>query len=137
MRERIEGFYKRNRRLVGVVAFGILLYEFLENFEAILVGALSVLALLKPVFLGIGLAFVANMPMRFLENRIFKKWKAHKIKRPVCLLLAVLFILAIVALLIFVLIPMLVQSVKILLENLDDYVTAFNDWGDGVWKRLN
>lgn len=137
MRERIEGFYKRNRRLVGVVAFGILLYEFLENFEAILVGALSVLALLKPVFLGIGLAFVANMPMRFLENRIFKKWKAHKIKRPVCLLLAVLFILAIVALLIFVLIPMLVQSVKILLENFDDYVTAFNDWGDGVWKRLN
>ncbi len=137
MREQIEGFYKRNRRLIGVVAFGILFYELLENFEAIWKGALSVLALLKPVFIGIGLAFVANMPMRFLENRVFKKWKAHKIKRPVCLLLAMLFIVSIIALLIFVLLPMLVQSIKLLVENLDEYVTALTNWGDGVWKRLN
>lgn len=137
MREQIEGFYKRNRRLIGVVAFGILFYELLENFEAIWKGALSVLAFLRPVFIGIGLAFVANMPMRFLENRVFKKWKAHKIKRPVCLLLAMLFIVSIIALLIFVLLPMLVQSIKLLVENLDEYVAALTKWGDGVWKRLN
>ena len=137
MREQIEGFYKRNRRLIGVVAFGILFYELLENFEAIWKGALSVLAFLRPVFIGIGLAFVANMPMRFLENRVFKKWKVHKIKRPVCLLLAMLFIVSIIALLIFVLLPMLVQSIKLLVENLDEYVAALTKWGDGVWKRLN
>ena len=137
MREQIEGFYKRNRRLIGVVAFGILFYELLENFEAIWKGALSVLAFLRPVFIGIGLAFVANMPMRFLENRVFKKWKAYKIKRPVCLLLAMLFIVSIIALLIFVLLPMLVQSIKLLVENLDEYVAALTNWGDGVWKRLN
>lgn len=137
MRERIEGFYKRNRRLIGVVAFGILLYEALENFPALWGAAVSVLAFLKPVFFGIGLAFVVNMPMRFLENRIFKKWKACKIKRAVCLLLSMLFILSIVGLLIFVLIPMLAQSVRLLVENLDEYVAELSAWADGVWKKLN
>ncbi|MCE5234930.1 MAG: AI-2E family transporter [Clostridiaceae bacterium] len=137
MKERIEGFYKRNRRLIGVVAFGILLYEALENFPALWGAAVSVLAFLKPVFFGIGLAFVANMPMRFLESRVFKKWKASKLKRVVCLLLSMLFILSIVGLLIFVLIPMLAQSVRLLVENLDEYVAELSAWADGVWQRLN
>ncbi|HWS28687.1 MAG TPA: AI-2E family transporter [Clostridia bacterium] len=137
MKEKIGVFYKRNKRLIGVVAFGILLYEFLENFSAIWESAAFVLGLIKPVFIGIGIAFIANMPMRFLENRVFKKWKAQKIKRPVCMLLAVLFILSIVVVLIFVIIPMLVQSVRLLAENLDEYMAALSSWADGVWHTLN
>lgn len=137
MREKIGVFYRRNKRLIGVVAFGVLLYEFLENFSVIWEGAAFVLGLMKPVFIGIMIAFIANMPMRFLENRVFKKWKTHKIKRPVCMLLAVLFILSIVTVLIFVLIPMLVQSVRLLAENLDDYIAALSSWADGVWHKLN
>ncbi len=137
LKEKIEVFYRRNKRLIGVVAFGILLYEFLENFSAIFEGAASVLGLLKPVFIGIGIAFITNMPMRFLENRVFKKWKTHSIKRFVCMLLSVLFILSIVTVLIFVLIPMLVQSVRLLAENLDEYIAALTSWADGVWHKLN
>ncbi len=137
MKEKIGVFYKRNKRLIGVVAFGILLYEFLENFSAIWESAAFVLGLIKPVFIGIGIAFIANMPMRFLENRVLKKWKAQKIKRPVCMLLAVLFILSIVVVLIFVIIPMLVQSVRLLAENLDEYMAALSSWADGAWHTLN
>ena len=137
MKEKIEVFYRRNKRLIGVVAFGILLYEFIENFSAIWEGAGVVLGLLKPVFIGIGIAFITNMPMRFLENRVLKKWKAHKIKRFVCMMLSVLFILSIVTVLIFVLIPMLAQSVRLLAENLDEYIAALTSWADGVWQKLN
>ncbi len=137
MKERFEVFCKRNKHLLGVVAFGILLYEFLENFEAIWGWLTSAAGFLRPVFIGIGIAFVANMPMRFLENRVFKKWKTHRIKRPLCLFLSLLFLLSIIALLIFVLIPMLVQSVRVLAENFDDYASALSQWADSTWKTLN
>ena len=137
MRERFKIFYKRNRRLVGVVAFGILLYEFLENFSTIWSAFAAVMGFLRPVFIGVGLAFVANMPMRFLENRVFKKWKPCKLKRTVSMTLAVLFLLSLVAVLLFGLLPMLVQSVRVLMENFDRYNTDLTLWADGVWQRLD
>ena len=50
-----------------------------------------------PFLLGAAMAFILNVPMSFMEKRLFSKTKgkAKKLKRPICLVLAILFVVAI------------------------------------------
>ena len=97
--DKLAIIWRSARRPISVVAFGILLYELLEHFPAVMKSVKGFFALLTPVFIAIAIAFLANMPMRFLENRVFKKWDKKKLglKRGLCLTLAMLFVFAVIA----------------------------------------
>ena len=77
------------------------------------------------------------MPMRFLENRLFAKWRASKLKRVMCVVMAVLLVLSIITVLIVIVGPKLVDSIKSLAENYDSYSKSLIKWGNDVWERLN
>lgn len=66
---RLSVIWRAARRPVAVIAFGVLLYEFLENFDAVMAALKGFFSLLTPVFLAIAISFLANMPMRFLEKQ--------------------------------------------------------------------
>ena len=92
--------------------------------------------MLKPVFIGIAFAFITNMPMRFLENRVFKKWNICSLKRAVCQSIAIVFILVIVAAVLFLIIPRIAGSVVTLANGMDGYVESLTAWGSELWDKL-
>ena len=127
------------KRPLLIVVVGVLLYEFLENFNPVMKALGSVLGVLKPVFIGVAIAFIANMPLRFLETRVFRKWnkKRMNIKRGLCLCLSLLFVLAIISLVFLLIIPKMAESITSLAEGFDSYVASFTAWADGLWNRVN
>ena len=128
----------RSARVPLVVALvTVLVYEIFENMHDVSAAVGTFFSVLKPVFIGIAFAFIANMPMRFLETRVFKRWKICSLKRAVCQLLAMLFILLIVAAMLFLIIPRIAGSVVALANGMDGYIESLTAWGSGLWDRLN
>lgn len=128
----------RSARVPLVVALvTVLVYEIFENLHDVSSVVGMFFSVLKPVFIGIAFAFIANMPMRFLETRVFKRWKICSLKRAVCQLLAMLFILLIVAAMLFLIIPRIAGSVVALANGMDGYIESLTAWGSDLWDRLN
>ena len=128
----------RSARVPLVVALvTVLVYEIFENMHDVSAAVGTFFSVLKPVFIGIAFAFIANMPMRFLETRVFKRWKICSLKRAVCQLLAMLFILLVVAAMLFLIIPRIAGSVVALANGMDGYIESLTAWGSDLWDRLN
>lgn len=63
---------------------------------------------MKPFIYGGVIAFILNIPLRFIENRIFKKWTgkvAEKLKRPIGIVLSILFVVLILNIVIMTVAP--------------------------------
>ena len=74
-----------------------------------------------PLFIGYIIAYAINILMSFYERKLFEKAKSNKLKkakRPVCLLLAIVTMLAIIALVIGLIVPQLVSCVRLIIDML-------------------
>lgn len=136
-RPNMEGLWKSTRRSLFIVAFGIILYELLENLTAVRSALSGFVSIITPIFIGIAIAFIANMPMHFLETKVFRRWKTCGLKRGVCLALAIIFVFSIIALLVLIVGPQLVESVKTLAEDFSEYARSLTAWATNLWESLN
>ena len=88
-----------------------------------------------PLLLGGALAYVLNLIMRSYEKRFFPRStnpKVAKVRRPVCLLLAVLSLLAIITVVVWLILPELVQCVELLISQLPGAIESVIAWLDTV-----
>lgn len=111
---------KENKRILGFIAFGVILYAALMNISDVANGLQTLTALLLPVFVGLILAFVINVPMKAFEKlytKIFgkrlKKRSDGKVRglHGISLLSTFICIILIFILISTMLIPELVSSV--------------------------
>ena len=98
------------KQLRFLVAFAILLYLGIEHFDVVVSAVGTILSLIFPFILGGCIAFILNVPMRAIERGIIEKiapgsGRFQKFKRPISLLLALLFVIGIVFVVIFVVAP--------------------------------
>lgn len=104
---------------VGVSIF--LLYLGIHYWESLAHTLGLVLSAAFPLVLGGVIAYVINIPMRFYEQHYFPKSrkKAAVIsRRPVCMLLAYVTVLAVMALIIWLILPQLAECVRVILAEL-------------------
>lgn len=99
------------KKLMFLITFAVLLFVGVQRLDVVL-GAIGFLwGILFPFVLGGAIAFILNVPMAAIEKRLFseKDKPGHKVQqklaRPVSLVLAVAFVLAVVALVVFVVVP--------------------------------
>ena len=88
-----------------------------------------------PLLLGGALAYVLNLIMRSYEKRFFPRStnpKVAKVRRPVCLLLAILSLLAIITVVVWLILPELVQCVELLIAQLPGAIESVLSWLDTV-----
>jgi len=119
-----KGFFsKQVLSNLTVVAFGILLYLALANFDAVSAAVGNFVSVLSPFIAGITIAYLLNMPMSFLEEKVFKRFRKKSI-----LAITVTYVLAIfiLTLLMGMLIPQLIESISTLLSNIQSYFNNFN-----------
>lgn len=123
-------FSKSNVRITaGLIAFGVLLYSGLQHFSYIMGFLQALVALLLPFLVGAGIAFILNVPMRFLERRLFsdaliaRRPLLRKLRRPVALLLTFILVLAVLFFVTFMIAPEIGRTVESLAASLPAFAS--------------
>lgn len=105
---------KKIKQIVQLMVLASILI-LIVMYRDILINALVLFVeIMKPFIYGGIIAFVLNIPMNFFENRILKKWTgkvADKIKRPLSIILSMLFVVLILLVVISAVIPRLAATV--------------------------
>ena len=121
---------KFDKKMIRRVLWGILgiiiAYWLLHEPERASAIANSVINVLAPFVIGGVLAFILNVPMRAIEGKL--QWiKRSFLRRVVALVLTMLCALLILALVVGLLIPELIESVKALGPKLEAAYYSFSD----------
>lgn len=127
---------------MAIVFSAIILYTALQNLKSVSSALRSAASLLSPIFIGIALAFIVNIPMRLLEAHAFapivKKYPAaQKARRPVCLILSILIIIGILALVIGLIVPEFVGTVIGIAQSLPSQVNSLVSRADELLLRFD
>lgn len=123
---------KNSRKILGFIAFGILLFIGLEHIGTVAQAGVWVLRLFYPFLLGACIAFILNVPMRLLEEKAFrglagkKAWE--KVRRPVCLVLSMVIVIAVIWLVLVLVIPELIRTFTILSGNIPTFFNEVQNW---------
>ena len=86
-----------------------------------------------PFILGGAIAFLTNVPMSFLEKKIFGRVKKEnktvgKLARPISLLLTVVLVVGVISLVMFGVIPQLTQTMGNLMTSISDFIPQMQNW---------
>ncbi len=123
-------FNKGNMKKISLlIAFAIAFYMLVKNLYLVPSFFGAVLNIVGPVLAGFAVAFVVNVLMLQIENRLFaplnrrfkKRWP--KARRGLSILLSFLLILGLIALLLFFVIPQLAFTITNLTASIPNFVT--------------
>lgn len=117
-----------------VAAFAIMFYLALNNLDRLGGIVSSFLGLITPFIIGLVIAFILNSPLTFFEKRVFSGLAAHKdprmhrLVRPLALLCTYAAVLAGVTLLLWFVVPQLVESISKLSNSIPGFLYSLQNW---------
>ncbi len=120
---------KTAKWFIGVATACILIFLGIQNIDAV-AGALSwCIGLVTPLLIGIAIAVILNVPMRFFETRFWgntKKPLLQKLRRPLSFLLALIIILAVFVGVVWLVIPELFNALNVISQGVMGFVNELN-----------
>lgn len=128
----VRNFCLNRENLIKGALFFMLLVLIVKKSEIILGGIQTVLSVLKPVFIGMVIAFILNTIMVRLEKIYFPKSTNKFVirsRRPVCLAMSVLLVLIVLVIVLLLIVPQLIETGKLIGEKfpaLFEYVGKFS-----------
>lgn len=130
---------KLTKWIIGIAAACIVIYLGLQNMGTV-AGALSwCIGLIRPLVLGVAIAVILNVPMRSMELHLWKKTKKpflQRLRRPISFLLALVFIIAVLVGVIWLVIPELADAVKVIVNGVVDLVNKLNSMSEAELAEL-
>lgn len=122
------------KRIRGLIVFTIAILVGLWNFDVVLKALGFVWGIVFPFVLGGAIAFIINVPMSFLERKIFGERKeergkaAKKLARPLSLILTLALVIGAVVLIMFGLVPQLGETFASLGGNIAAFIPQLREW---------
>ena len=120
----------KNRKLL-IVALLLVVVLFWSRISE----ALSFLTgILKPFILGGALAFILNLPLSFLEKKVFRnlKGRGEKFKRPLSIFLSLVFVLLLILILLLTVVPEVISAFESIISSIPSLVTRVESWSNDV-----
>ena len=77
-----------------------------------------VISIFSYLIIGAVIAFILNAYTDVLESKVFKKLKKYKVKRTLSIVIAYITLFLIVALILFALVPTLIDTLKVFADNI-------------------
>lgn len=112
-----------------IITVAIILYHIFNNLSGFLTKAAEFYrGALQPVVTAFFIAYVMNLPMRFIERILAKKIKKKGLCRGLSVVLTIIFFLLIMVLLLRFAVPQLTESINRLTQNIDGYISAVRIW---------
>lgn len=126
------------RNLLGVIIISLLAVWILFRTGSFLGAVGTVVAVITPFMIGGCIAFVMNEMLKITEkgwNRITKD--SSKGRRPVCLFISFIAVLAAISVVILIIIPELKKTAMLFIESMPAYVDQLKIWNDEFFGFLN
>ncbi len=123
--------WNENKKVYKIMFVAAAILLFVLYLPAVSDVAATVLNIASPLFTGIAIAYILNIPLTKFEKIYFPKAKNKFIngsRRGVCLLLSILLILGIVILVIAVVIPEITRAFSVALEELPVLISSIESW---------
>lgn len=125
---------KTMKKLLLLIAFGVALFLGLQNISAVAAVCRSILQLFMPLLIGFCVAFILNVLLRLVEERLFAPlnrkngpvWR--RVRRPAGIFLTFGIIFGILFILIFMIVPELKRAFSLLVANLPQYAEQGKAW---------
>ncbi len=133
---------KNVKTILGIITFGILLFSATQHLSAVGTFLGGILKIVAPLIVGFCLAFILNIIMSLLEEKVWgfmgksKKAFVRKMKRPVSLISTIILMIGFVVLLLFIIIPALKDSIDLMVAKVPGYYQSVVGWIDSVVKKL-
>ena len=121
------------KKIRELIVFTALLVVALWKFDVVLGVLKTIWDIIFPFVLGGAIAFLTNVPMSFLEKKIFEKVKkknkiVRKLKRPISLILTIVLVVGVIALVMFGVIPQLTRTMGTLVTSINDFIPQMQSW---------
>ena len=121
------------KKIRELIVFTALLVVALWKFDVVLDVLKTIGQIIFPFVLGGAIVFVINVPMSFLEKKIFENVKkenktVRKLARPVSLLLTIVLVVGMIALVMIGVIPQLTKTMGSLMINITDFIPQIKIW---------
>ena len=121
------------KKIRELIVFTALLVVVLWKFDVVLGVLKTIWDIIFPFVLGGAIAFLTNVPMSFLEKKIFEKVKkknkiVRKLKRPISLILTIVLVVGVIALVMFGVIPQLTRTMGTLVTSINDFIPQMQSW---------
>ena len=121
-------------QLLIVLIVAILFYVGLNHFSVVTVRINQFMGVLSPFIVGFAIAYLLNTPMCFFERKLFPN---HRFKRALSILLVYVLAFAVVAILLGLIVPQVVQSVKDLAGNMQGYLTSLDQMVQDLTEKFD
>ena len=121
------------KKIRELIVFTALLVVALWKFDVVLGVLKTMWDIIFPFVLGGAIAFLTNVPMSFLEKKIFENVKkknkiVRKLKRPISLILTIVLVVGVIALVMFGVIPQLTRTMGTLVTSINDFIPQMQSW---------
>ena len=121
------------KKIRELIVFTALLVVALWKFDVVLSVLKTIWDIIFPFVLGGAIAFLTNVPMSFLEKKIFENVKkknkiVRKLKRPISLILTIVLVVGVIALVMFGVIPQLTRTMGMLVTSINDFIPQMQSW---------
>ncbi len=122
------------KKIRGLIVFTILVLVALWNYVILLKIVGFLWNVITPFVIGGAIAFILNVPMSFIEKKVFKETKldqkkiGQKLSRPVSFILAVLFVIGLIAIVVFVVVPELGRTIVNLGKTVQEFLPEAQKW---------
>ena len=131
---------KNTKGILLIITFTLILYHALRNFNVTLSFLGNILSVFSPFVIGLCVAFILNVALRPIENlwdKLFKKGRGEKLKRPLCLLVSVLLVIGIILAVFLVVIPEFKDTLISFTEALPYNIAKTEKWFSQFLKNVN
>lgn len=115
------------KKIMFLIVFAVITFWLSQNINFVLNIVGSLFKLLFPFILGLCIAFILNVPMSLIENKIFKKKTKHS--RVLAITLSLILLVAILFFVLFLVIPSLIETITsfankfpFILENIKEWL---------------
>jgi len=124
------------KKLILLISFAALAFSFFQWIDTAVMVARFLGSVLSPFLIGAALAFILNVPMRFLESKLFPTDKKKKqpfpkgLARAISLITTLLLVIAVILVLVLVVVPQLATTIAGLGETIQSAAIRFLTWAE-------
>ena len=127
---------KKVKQIKEIIIFSALIVLIVMYSGKLAKLAMVAIDITMPFIIGAAIAFIINIPMKAIENKLLKKWTgkwADKLKRAVSMVLAIVLVVGIITVVIVTVLPQLISTVKEIIALIPN---AFNNAYNWVVKTF-
>ena len=132
---------ENTKKIRNLIIFAVLLYLGVRNLGIVADAVGFVLGFMIPFIVGGTIAFILNVPMKFIERNLFgriikkKNKTTEKLDRPVSLILAIFVVIAVIMVVILVVVPELANTAVSVVKKIEENIPVLQDWLEHTFSK--